>query len=174
MNSHSMKMPGKGSTIKNGVLITFIVALFWACASQTSTVNIDDGHSRRAEYYYKIKRYDKAKEELLIILKENPDDVETNYRLAVIYGKEGLIDQSRSAFKKVLSIDPEYSKAYYNLGVLYSNEETDNYIKKSIKYFEAFLEMEPEAKQRQEIEKWIAVQIRNLNKYQKNKSNKKN
>lgn len=170
MSGHSVKMPCTRSAIAIVVVITFITVFFGACASQTGPEKIDGSHRDKADHYYKSKQYDKAKRELLSILKESPDDLEANFRLAVIYGTEGLINESRSAFLKVLSIDPQYSKAYYNLGVLYSNEESADYIEKSIEYFEAFLELEPEAKQRQEIEKWKAIQLGKINKHQKNTS----
>jgi tetratricopeptide (TPR) repeat protein len=160
-------MPDQRSAIRNTFVVAFICVFYWACASPNGIVDIDGNHRERAEYYYKAKQYEKAKKELLIVLKENPDDVKSNFRLAVIYGKKGLINESRSAFEKVLSIDPEYSKAYFNLGVLYSNGESAEHIKKSIKYFETFLVLEPDAKQRQEIEKWKAIQISNLKKRQK-------
>lgn len=170
MSGHSIKVPCKRSAIGFVVVITFIAVFLGACASQTGQEKIDGSPREQADYYYKSKQYDKAKPELLSILKETPDDLEANFRLAVIYGNDGLIDESRSAFLKVLSIDPRYSKAYYNLGVLYANGESEEHIEKSIKYFEAFLELEPEAKQRQEIEKWKAFQISEINKRKKDKS----
>ena len=167
MSGNAIKMPGKRFAFRMQVVIIFITVVFLACASQTSTVKSDGNHRERADYFYKAKQYDKAKQELSIILKEFPDDVESNFRLAVIYGNDGLINKSRSAFEKVLSIDPEYSKAYFNLGVLYSNGESADHIKKSIKYFDTFLELETDAKQRQEIEKWKTSQIGKLNERQK-------
>jgi tetratricopeptide (TPR) repeat protein len=166
MIKNTDKRKGKRKVIRIQVVLTFIVLFFCACASQTSTKISKENHEARADFYYKSKHYDKAKKELLIILKESPDDVESNFRLAVIYGKEGLIDESRSTFEKVVLIDPEYSKAYFNLGVLYSNGESADHIQKSIEYFDTFLELEPDAKQRHEIENWKKRQIKNVNERQ--------
>ena len=107
-----------------------------------------------ADQYYTKKEYEKAKQELLLVLKESPDDVQSNYRLGVVYAKEESLDKSRRAFKKVLTIDPNHSKAYYNLGVLHAKGDSQDDIKKSIRYFDKYLVLEQDSEHRPQIEKW--------------------
>lgn len=157
------KKSGRWPGFRIQVGLFLIAAIFLDCASQSDTVRSGGNHRELADYYYKEKKYDKAKHELLMILRENPDDVESNFRLGVIYGNEGLINESRTAFEKVLSINSEYSKAYYNLGVLYSKGDSAEHIQKCMKNFNKYLELEPDAVQRKEIEKWKACYFKNLN-----------
>jgi superkiller protein 3 len=77
--------------------------------------------------------------------------------LGVVYGHQGLIKESRAAFEKVISIDPKYSKAYFNLGVLYSNGKSENSLMKSIHYFDTYLSLEPEANEKDMIERWKLI-----------------
>ncbi len=136
-------------------VICLVITLFAAgCASQSNAVN--DGSSRRklAEEYYLHKAYDKAKHELESILLENPKDIESLFLLGLIYGKQGSMNVSCSAFKKIISIDPQYSKAYYNIGVLYARSKSPEGIQAGMKYFDKFLELEPASKLRKDIEEW--------------------
>lgn len=169
MNGYTSNKLFKKAACIHTIFIVSISAIFLACAQQASQIKIGGSQREMVDHYYKTKQYDKAKKGLLNILNEKPDDLESNFRLAVILGKEGLIDKSRSRFEKVLAINPEYSKAYYNLGVLYSNEKSEEYVNKSIKYFNVFLELEPKAERRQDIEKWIEIQIKNIEKRTKDK-----
>jgi tetratricopeptide (TPR) repeat protein len=163
MNDIYMTMSGRWIGFRILIILIFIAAVFPACTSQTGTVRRNGNHLELADNYYRAKNYRKAKKELLIVLKNNPGDVESNFRLGVVYGNEGLIKKSQAAFTKVISLDPTYSKAYFNLGVLYSKEKSEDSIKNSIKYFDAFLKLEPDAIQKQEINKWKLIQSRKLN-----------
>jgi tetratricopeptide (TPR) repeat protein len=135
-------------------VLGFLSALTLSCANQNSLMNAEDIHKKRADEYYRKGEYEKAKQELLWVLKAAPDDVKANFRLGVIYGNEGSVEKSREAFKKVLSLDPGYSKAYYNLAVLYTKGDSQNDVKQSIQYFSKYLEIEPNSKHRRMIEKW--------------------
>lgn len=135
-------------------VILFVTAAFLSgCAAQNSQMTADS-NKKKADAHYQKKEYEKAKKELLLVLKKSPYDVDAHYRLGVIYAKEESKEESRSAFEKVLSLDPEYSKAYYNLAVLHAKGDSQDDVKKSIRYFDQYIELEPDSEHRQMIENW--------------------
>jgi tetratricopeptide (TPR) repeat protein len=136
------------------MVLLLTALLFPACSSQSTLLKGDKNRRALADHYYNKKEYHKAKDELQSIVIENPDDAESLFRLGVIYGHEGSTNASYTAFKKVISIDPNYSKAYYNIGVLYANSKSATGKKISVRYFSKFLELEPDTQYRQEIERW--------------------
>jgi Tfp pilus assembly protein PilF len=132
----------------------FLVVIVSSCATQGSQMTSEDLHKKMADEYYRQRDYKKAKQELLWVLQAAPDDVETNFRLGVIYANEGFVEKSRGAFEKVLFLDSDYSKAYYNLAVLYAKGHSQNEVNQSIRYFDKYLELEPDSEHRYMIEKW--------------------
>jgi tetratricopeptide (TPR) repeat protein len=145
---------GKWMGLSRYMVVLLAAALVSACSYQSTRLKGEHRHRLLADQYYKQKEYAKAKDELQSILIENPHDVGSLFRLGVIYGNEGSTNASYNAFKKVISIDPNFSKAYYNLGVLYANSHSKNGVQLSIKYFDKFLEMEPGTPYRREIQQW--------------------
>jgi tetratricopeptide (TPR) repeat protein len=107
---------------------------------------------RLADRYYRQKNYAKAKTALKEVLKENPDHKDAHYRLGVILGKEGAIKDAIGQFEKTISIDPDYGKAYYNLGVLHITAGDIESTGKAIRYFDRFLELNPDSELRSRIE----------------------
>ncbi len=136
------------------ILCLLIASLAVNCASQGSTINEKDGRIKLAREYYRQQKLEKAKHELEIILLKNPKDIESLFLLGLIYGKQGSMNVSRSAFEKIISIDPQYSKAYYNIAVIYAKSKSPKDIRTSIRYFDKFLELEPGSKLRRDIENW--------------------
>lgn len=136
------------------IFLLLIAALVAGCSSLSALGK--DGNSRRmmADDYYHQKEYDKARHALQSILIKKPNDLESLFLLGLIDGKQGETSASCHTFKKIISIDPFYSKAYYNLGVLYAKSESPGDIQDSIHYFDKFLELEPDSKFRYEIEQW--------------------
>ncbi len=55
------------------------------------------------------------------VLKENPDDTDALYGLAVIQGKLGKISESFSNFERALSISPDDADILCNMGIFYFN-----------------------------------------------------
>lgn len=135
-----------------------IAALVGGCATQNALIKDENSYIWQAENYYHQKKYDKAKEELKSILIKNPNDIEALFLLGVISGKQGSTRTSRKTFKKIISLDPQYSKAYYNLGVLHANSKSAEDRQNSIIYFDKFLELEPDTEFRQELEQWKSNQ----------------
>lgn len=148
------KKPDRSMRFGLSMVLLLTIVLFSACSPQSTLLKGDNDRRALADHHYTKKEYHKAKDELQSILIENPDDAESLFRLGVIYGNEGSTNASYKAFKKVISIDPNYSKAYYNIGVLYANSKSATGIKISVRYFNKFLELEPDTQYRQEIERW--------------------
>ena len=132
----------------------FLAVIVSSCATQGSQMTAGNLHEKMADEYYRKKEFNKAKQELLWVLKAAPDDVKANFRLGVIYANEGFVGKSRRAFEKVLSLDSDHSKACYNLAVLYTKGGSQDDVKKSIRYFDKYLELEPDSEHRFMIEKW--------------------
>lgn len=148
------KKSNRTPTLGCYLFLLSIATLIAGCASQRVLIKDENSHLWQAEDYYHQKKYDKAKEELKSILIKNPNDIEALFLLGVISGKQGSTSASRKTFKKIISLDPQYSKAYYNLGVLYANSKSADERQNSIKYFDKFLELEPDTELRQELEQW--------------------
>lgn len=141
------------------IFLLLIAVNVAGCASQNAIIKDENSHTWIAEHYYHQKEYDKAKKELKSILIKNPNDIEALFLLGVISGKQGSTNSSRKAFKKIISLDPQYSKAYYNIGVLYAKSKSAVDRKNSIKYFDKFLELEPDTELRQELEQWKSYHL---------------
>ncbi|HZJ18678.1 MAG TPA: O-antigen ligase family protein [Patescibacteria group bacterium] len=55
-----------------------------------------------------------------------PTDANISYNLAVLYGQNGLIDESINALNRTVELKPDYRDAFYALGVFYHQKATDN------------------------------------------------
>jgi Tfp pilus assembly protein PilF len=143
------------------VLLSTAIASSCATSGKTTDVSPDDlaVHKQLAEYYYRVKKFDKAKPELLLVLKKDPGNADAHFRLGVIYAKEGSKEQSIQEFRKVLSLDAGHAKAYYNLGVLHAAGNSDADVATSIRYFDVFLKLEPDSAHRESIEQWKSKHV---------------
>ena len=78
---------------------------------------------------------------LLSLLVNEPNDVFTNYALAIEYMGEGDYAKSEKQFLKVLEIDKNYLPCYYQLGQLSEKhrgtEEALNYYRKGLEIAKA-------------------------------------
>jgi tetratricopeptide (TPR) repeat protein len=110
--------------------------------------------TKLANIYYQSKKYNKIKKELKSMLKKHPEDAGSHFKLGVVYGNEGLMEESLHEFEKTIEYDPTYSKAYYNLGALYSSKNDGDSIETAIQHFNKYLELEPDTKYRKLIEQW--------------------
>ncbi len=61
-------------------------------------------------------RVDEAISVLTELLKEHPDDAETNYRLGLAYLKQGLAPRAVPALRKATQLDPQHFQAWLQLG----------------------------------------------------------
>jgi len=76
-----------------------------------------------------------------------------HYNLGVAYAKANLYKEAESAYEKSLEFDPLNADAHYNVGLLYDNYEYDPYL--AGVHFKKYLELKPEALDRDEVEGWI-------------------
>ncbi|MFH1187017.1 MAG: O-antigen ligase family protein [Candidatus Levyibacteriota bacterium] len=55
-----------------------------------------------------------------------PTDANISYNLAVLYGQNGLVDETIAALETTVKLKPDYRDAYYALGVFYHQQATNN------------------------------------------------
>jgi len=75
------------------------------------------------------------------------------YNLGVAYAKLELYPKAIKAYQKSLEIEPENPDAHYNLGVLY--ESIGEEPSKAIFHYSKYLELNPEASDKQEVKEKI-------------------
>lgn len=75
---------------------------------------------------------------LLSLLNSEPNDVFTNYALAIEYAAENEFAKAENQFLKVLEIDKNYLPCFYQLGQL--KEKTNN-IDDALKFYYKGLEL---------------------------------
>ena len=76
-----------------------------------------------------------------------------HYNLAVAYTKSKLYDDAIESYEKSLSINPNNADAHYNLGLLYSDVKNNS--EKAAKHYKKYLELKPNAEDRDEVQDWI-------------------
>ena len=76
-----------------------------------------------------------------------------HYNLAVAYTKSKLYDDAIEAYEKSLGLDPNNADAHYNLGLLYSDVKNNS--KKAIAHYKKYLELKPDAEDRDDVQGWI-------------------
>ena len=76
-----------------------------------------------------------------------------HYNLGVAYSRAKLYDEAIRAYEKSLDFQPDNADANYNLGLLYNNVKGQPV--KAVQYYRKYLELKPDAQDRQEIEDWI-------------------
>ncbi|MCZ4408456.1 tetratricopeptide repeat protein [Cryomorphaceae bacterium 1068] len=72
-------------------------------------------------YYLQSKKFDEAKNNLLLAIEKEPDNKQLYFSLGVVYQELGNTEEAVKAYKKAIEIDPEYFDAVYNLGAFYFN-----------------------------------------------------
>jgi len=76
-----------------------------------------------------------------------------HYNLAVAYTQSKFYDEAINAYEKSLSYNPDNPDAHYNLGLLYANIKYEP--QKAIAHYQKYLELKPNAEDRDEVEDWI-------------------
>lgn len=75
---------------------------------------------------------------LLSLLANEPNDVFSNYALAIEYAAENDFEKAEKQFLKVLTIDKEYLPCFYQLGQV---SEKMNRVEKALDYYKHGLEI---------------------------------
>jgi len=75
------------------------------------------------------------------------------YNLGVVYAQAERYDEAIEAYQQSLELDPKNADAYYNLGLLYERIEAQP--EKAAWHYRKYLELNPTAQDREEVERWI-------------------
>lgn len=75
------------------------------------------------------------------------------YNLGVVYAQAQRYDDAIEAYQQSLELDPKNADAYYNLGLLY--ERIKGQPEKAAWHYRKYLELNPTADDREEVEHWI-------------------
>jgi len=75
------------------------------------------------------------------------------YNLAVAYSHAKFYDKAIEAYQQSITYSPNNADAYYNLGLLYENVLSDS--RKAIKNYKKYLELNPKAQDKSEVEERI-------------------
>lgn len=101
-------------------------------------------HLRLGADYARLGQLDKAAEELDILLKEDPENVQGRYLLALIYTTKKDYDRAAKEYEKILTslsaADPQNIEIYGYLAQLYYSQKDYN---KAIKEFEKVVALNP-------------------------------
>jgi tetratricopeptide (TPR) repeat protein len=76
-----------------------------------------------------------------------------HYNLGVAYTKANLFKEAIESYQKCLEFDPKMAEAHYNLGLLYEDFKKDPEV--AILHYQKYLELNPDAEDKEEVKKWI-------------------
>ncbi|HEX3033764.1 MAG TPA: M48 family metalloprotease [Thermodesulfobacteriota bacterium] len=103
---------------------------------------------------YEDRRYGTAKALLQKALKIEPDDAKSHYYLATIYRETGNnkeeLNKAIAEYEKAIASKPDYAEAYFGLGLAYYRKEMSEKAKEA---FAKYLELNPAADEREEIQR---------------------
>jgi len=96
------------------------------------------------------------KKKILLIEEARNNDMASLYQeLGTAYTLAKLFGQAIDAYTKALSLNPNNAEVNYNLGLLYQHSRGD--AKKALHHFKKYLRLEPEAKNKEEVEYLIEM-----------------
>jgi len=87
-------------------------------------------------------------------LKDAPTDADIFYNLGILYFQKEDYEKAVKSFESATSLNSRDAEAYYNLGVLYENYVIDQV--KAITYYEKYVSMCRDKKEKKEVQSWIA------------------
>lgn len=138
--------------------------------AKTFYLKAQDNEQMRNDFVGFNKLLDKLKKEQVVLKKEN-DNLEQNIRsfeeilrrekaslaqeLGAAYTKAKLFPLAIDAYLKSLSLNPDNAEIHYNLVLLYQYSEENT--KESLYHFKKYLELNPNVKNKKEVEYLIAV-----------------
>ena len=101
-------------------------------------------HLRLGADYARLDMLERAKEELKLVSKYNPEELQSHYLLALIYSTEKDYDNAAQEYEHILKTfsdaEPGNIDIYGYLGQLYYSQRK---YKEAIKQFEKILQLEP-------------------------------
>jgi tetratricopeptide (TPR) repeat protein len=86
---------------------------------------------------------EQGKQEILLkkVVSLDPDNLEGNFQLALIFGNREQYSQAVATYQKLIRLDPDFIMAFFNLGYIYAR--TAEYDKAELMY-EKVVESEPD------------------------------
>jgi len=114
-------------------------AVIQLCAHPAAT----DEHAFEDEIASKLRarHIDAALDEARLALQQNPNSSELNQLLGVALFKKGLNQDARTAFQRVIQLDPTRPQSYYNLALV---DLSENRYADAITPLETYLRLNPD------------------------------
>jgi tetratricopeptide (TPR) repeat protein len=109
-------------------------------------------HSDLAKTYAALGRHEEAKHQLLKAVELQPENPIYYENLGFFFLNLKSYEESKEAFQKALQIDSSYFPNYRNLGYAYANSGESE---KALEYLELYLKYEPQAKDRDYVQRLI-------------------
>ncbi len=149
--------------IKHYLCVLCVLPLFLSSCAIYNYIGDSNGREinkerEKANENYEKGSYKEAEAGFRLIIKQDPNDADSHYKLGVLYGKQGLARKSCHEFLKTISINPDYAKANDNLGVLFFNDDSACSSETAAYFFKKYLTLDPSSEHRETIEGWLANQ----------------
>ncbi len=95
-----------------------------------------------ASIYREAGRTDRAVEILVQADKDMPDTTEIKYDLAMLYERQGKMDEFEKLMKRVIELDPDNANAYNSLGYTYADQ--NRHLDQAQDLLERALDLDPD------------------------------
>ncbi|MDP8263150.1 MAG: tetratricopeptide repeat protein [Candidatus Ancaeobacter aquaticus] len=115
--------------------------------------NLDVSYYNKGVDFYNQGKYDEALESYLQALELSPDYVDAMRGVGLTLVKQKNYSDALDIFLEAYEIDPDDPEINYCLGVIYPIVKKDT--KKGEYHYKRYLELNPEAEDRQMVEEWI-------------------
>ena len=115
------------------------------------TVELAQRERRLAKAQKMTELLEQARAEIQQV--DNKEKLDMHYNMAVIYAKEGRLDEAEAEYLKALRIDPTDADIHYNLGILYDQD-----LKKpgeAVIHYRRYLTLRPNAADSDQVKNWI-------------------
>jgi len=99
--------------------------------ADTSNKNDDVNHFLIAKQAYSNQKYDLARREYEIIIKDHPRYIEALFRLGNIAMRDNKLEKAQDYYNRIINIKPAHAPAHHNLAILYlkqANKHLNFYI----------------------------------------------
>jgi tetratricopeptide (TPR) repeat protein len=130
--SHYLKKTETGRTAMRKIVFFLIVSLIMVSGSAyTEGPDKKPGVDKKDEakqmvikgnQSFSARRYDEALTWYNQAIALDPDCVDANYNLGVVYGNKGMYEESIAAYNRVIAISPRHAQAHNNLGSAYEKK----------------------------------------------------
>lgn len=104
-----------------------------------------------------LKKMNEQLKQDMVLLEDNmrKEKAALYEELGTAYVQSKLYDLAIDTYEKSVKLEPNKAEVYYNLGLLYKHSQSDG--KKAISNFKKYLQLNPKAKNKKEVEYFIAM-----------------